>query len=45
MSGYTEDSVIRQGRLDPGMQLLTKPFRKRELATTVREALDRAARK
>jgi PAS domain S-box-containing protein len=45
MSGYTEDSVIRQGRLNPGVQLLSKPFRKRELATAVREALDRASRK
>jgi CheY-like chemotaxis protein len=45
MSGYTEDSVIRQGRLDPGMRLLTKPFRKRELAIAVREALDQAHRR
>jgi PAS domain S-box-containing protein len=41
MSGYTEDSMIRQGNFDPGVHLLTKPFRKRELARVVREALDR----
>ena len=40
MSGYTEDAVIRQGRLEPGVRLLSKPFRKRDLARIVREALD-----
>jgi CheY-like chemotaxis protein len=39
-SGYTEDSVRRLGKLDPGVRLLSKPYRKHELATRIREALD-----
>ena len=39
-SGYTEDSILRLGRLDPGVRLLSKPYRKHELATRIREALD-----
>ena len=39
-SGYTEDSVLRLGKLDPGVRLLSKPYRKHELATRIREALD-----
>jgi len=42
MSGYTEEAVVRQVRLDPGMHLLTKPFRKRDLARMIRSVLDRA---
>ena len=42
MSGYTEDAIARDGRLDPGVRLLNKPFRKRELARIIRDALDRA---
>jgi PAS domain S-box-containing protein len=40
MSGYTEDAIIHQGRLDPGVHLLTKPFRKHDLAAMVRKTLD-----
>ncbi len=40
MSGYTENTIIRQGRLDPGILLLNKPFAKRDLAAIVRRALD-----
>ena len=39
-SGYTEDSILRLGKLDPGVRLLSKPYRKLELATRIREALD-----
>ncbi len=39
-SGYTENSIVHQGRLDPGVNLLSKPYRKRELAQKVRETLD-----
>ncbi|HKP22882.1 MAG TPA: PAS domain S-box protein [Dongiaceae bacterium] len=39
-SGYTEDSILRLGKLDPGVRLLSKPYRKHELATRVRETLD-----
>jgi signal transduction histidine kinase len=40
MSGYSEAAITRDGRLEPGVQLLTKPFRKIELAEIVRRALD-----
>ena len=42
MSGYPENSAVRQGRLEPGLDLLGKPFGKLALATRVRAALDRA---
>jgi len=38
-SGYTENAIIHQGRLDPGVTLLNKPYRRAELARKVREAL------
>jgi signal transduction histidine kinase len=40
MSGYTENAILHHGRLDPGVHLLQKPFRKRDLAAKVRAALD-----
>ena len=43
MSGYTENAVIHQGRLDPGVELLGKPFSRADLARAVRAALDRRA--
>ena len=39
-SGYTENSVIHNGRLDAGVQLLTKPYRRQELARKLREVLE-----
>lgn len=39
-SGYSADAIIHQGRLDAGVQLLTKPFRRGDLARRVREVLD-----
>jgi signal transduction histidine kinase/CHASE3 domain sensor protein len=41
-SGYTENAIIDQGRLDPGVLLLAKPYRVFELARMVRLALDQA---
>ena len=41
-TGYTENSVVHQGKLDPGVHLLSKPYRKRSLARLVREVLDGA---
>ncbi len=42
MSGFTEISNVRHGRLDEGALLLSKPFRKVDLARLVRQALDAA---
>lgn len=39
ISGYAEET-IRQGATDPALHLLAKPFRKRDLARTIRQALD-----
>jgi PAS domain S-box-containing protein len=39
-SGYTENAIVHHGRLDPGVQLLSKPYRKRDLAERVRRILD-----
>ena len=41
MSGYTEEAITHQARLDPGVHLLAKPFRKRDLARMIRSSLDR----
>jgi signal transduction histidine kinase len=38
-SGYTDNAIVHQGRLDPGVLLLTKPYRKSQLASTIRRAL------
>jgi nitrogen-specific signal transduction histidine kinase/ActR/RegA family two-component response regulator len=38
-SGYTENAIIHHGRLDPGVLLLSKPYRKSDLARSVREAI------
>ncbi len=43
MSGYTENAIMHHGRLDPGVQLLVKPFRRATLASKVREILDSPA--
>jgi CheY-like chemotaxis protein len=38
-SGYTENAIVHQGRLDPGVALLSKPYRKSDLARTIRQAV------
>jgi CheY-like chemotaxis protein len=38
-SGYTENAIIHHGRLDSGVLLLAKPYRKSELAVMIRIAL------
>jgi CheY-like chemotaxis protein len=42
-SGYTETAILHHGRLDPGVVLLQKPYRRAELARMVRLALDGGA--
>jgi PAS domain S-box-containing protein len=39
-SGYTRNAIVHGGRLDPGVELLPKPFTSRLLAERVRELLD-----
>jgi two-component system, cell cycle sensor histidine kinase and response regulator CckA len=40
MTGYTDDMVVQHKVLEPGVQLLQKPFSKRDLALKVRTTLD-----
>ena len=40
-SGYAEDAIVHQGRLDLGVDLLGKPYRRAELMSKIREVLDR----
>jgi PAS domain S-box-containing protein len=39
-SGYTQNAIVHHGRLDAGVLLLGKPYRKTDLARMVRVALD-----
>ena len=39
-SGYAEDAIVHQGRLDAGVHLLSKPYRREEMARRIREALE-----
>ena len=38
-SGYTENAIIHHGRLDSGVLLLAKPYRKSDMALMIRTAL------
>ncbi len=42
-SGYTENTVIHYGRLDAGVLLLAKPYRRADLARMIRSALEAEA--
>jgi CheY-like chemotaxis protein len=39
-SGYTENAIVHGGRLDAGVNLLTKPYSRQVLASRIRQALD-----
>ncbi|TQF36705.1 ATPase [Bradyrhizobium sp. UNPF46] len=38
-SGYTDNTIVHEGHLDPGVALLGKPYRKAELSEKIREVL------
>ena len=40
-TGYARNAIVHHGRLDEGVELLTKPFSYGDLAAKVREMLDR----
>ena len=39
-SGYTRDAIVHGGRLDPGVEMIAKPFTYAALAKKVRDLLD-----
>jgi PAS domain S-box-containing protein len=39
-TGYARDAIVHRGRLDPGVELLTKPFTRAQLALRIRQVLD-----
>jgi len=41
-SGYTENAIVHNGRLDPGLELLSKPYSREQLAAKLRRVLDSA---
>ncbi|MDT4739917.1 hybrid sensor histidine kinase/response regulator [Bradyrhizobium sp. WYCCWR 12699] len=40
MTGYSRDAIVHQGRLDPGVSLIQKPFTQSDLAQRVRSVLE-----
>jgi two-component system NtrC family sensor kinase len=44
VTGYTRNAIIHQGRLDPDIDLLTKPFTADALTRKIRSILDGRAR-
>jgi hypothetical protein len=43
ITGYSQHAIVRNGILDPNVNLLTKPFTLAQIATKIREALDARA--
>jgi CheY-like chemotaxis protein len=43
-TGYARNAIVHHGRLDPGVELIGKPFQIASLAIKVRELLDGSAR-
>jgi CheY-like chemotaxis protein len=39
-TGYARNAIVHQGRLDPGVELITKPFTRSQLAARIRDVLD-----
>jgi CheY-like chemotaxis protein len=42
-SGYSENAIVHHGRLDDGVHLITKPYKRDQLARRLRLLLDEAA--
>jgi len=42
-SGYTDNAIVHHGKLDDGVMLLTKPYRRNQLAKMIRKALGATA--
>jgi DNA-binding response OmpR family regulator len=40
ITGYAENAVVGNGHLEPGMQVITKPFQMTALALRVREIIE-----
>jgi CheY-like chemotaxis protein len=40
ITGYAENAVVGNGHLDPGMQIVTKPFAIEELSEKIRQMID-----
>jgi CheY-like chemotaxis protein len=40
-SGYTQNAIIHHGRLDEGVHLISKPYKRDQLARKLRSLLDR----
>jgi PAS domain S-box-containing protein len=38
-SGYTQNAIVHGGRLDPGVELISKPYRREQLARRIRHLL------
>jgi len=41
-SGYTQNAIVHGGRLDPGVELISKPYRRDDLARKIRHILSNA---
>ena len=39
-TGYTRNAIVHNGRVDPGVELITKPFTSNALGLKVRKLLD-----
>jgi PAS domain S-box-containing protein len=44
-TGYARNAIVHQGRLDPGVELISKPFSYSDLAIRIRDLLDAPAPK